>query len=38
MAIFADSDMGDHDCLPIIKGYADQVDEQAGILENRDAD
>ena len=29
--------MGDHDCLPLIKGYADKIDEQAGLLEHRDA-
>ena len=30
--------MGDYDCLSPIKGYADQVNEQAGFLEHRDAD
>ena len=29
--------MGDHDCLHLIKGYADKIDEQAGLLEHRDA-
>ena len=29
--------MGDHDCLPVIKGYASQVDEQTGFLEYRHA-
>ena len=29
--------MGDHDCLPLIEGYADKSQKQAGLLEYRDA-
>ena len=29
--------MGDHDCLPLIEGYAGKSQEQTGLLEYRDA-
>ena len=29
--------MGNRDSLPLIKGHADKIDEQAGFLEHRDA-
>ena len=29
--------MSDHDCLPLIEGYADKCQKQAGLLEYRDA-
>lgn len=29
--------MGDHDCLPLIEGYADKSQKQTGLLEYRDA-
>ena len=29
--------MGNHDCLPLIEGYADKGQKQAGLLEYRDA-
>ena len=29
--------MGDHDCLPLIEGYAGKSQKQTGLLEYRDA-
>ena len=29
--------MSDHDCLPLIEGYADKSQKQTGLLEYRDA-
>ena len=29
--------MGDHDCLPLIEGYAGKSQKQTGLLECRDA-